>query len=190
MIGVRANRIGRLRLAGLLWAAGLPVAAVGMLVTTPAVAAQSGEGQVSLAIGTRGPDVQLQDLDENAVALLAYADGKPMLIEFWASWCENCEQLQPQLDAIQEVYPDEVHIVAVAVAVSQSLRRVRRHVEENGHGYPFLWDARGAAVRAYEAATTSVVVILDADGKVAYTGVGGDQDLISAVAGILEPDPS
>lgn len=189
MIGVRANRIGRLRLAGLLWAAGLPAAA-GMLTTAPALAAQAGEGQVSLPIGTPGPDVQLQDLDENDVALLAYADGKPMLIEFWASWCENCEQLQPQLDAIREVYPDEVKIVAVAVAVSQSLRRVRRHVEVQGHGYPFLWDAHGAAVRAYEAATTSVVVILDADGKVAYTGVGGSQDLMAAVAGILGTDPS
>jgi thiol-disulfide isomerase/thioredoxin len=108
-----------------------------------------------------------------------------MLIEFWASWCENCEALQPQLDAIGEVYGDDVRVVAVAVAVSQSLRRVRRHVEEEGHEYPFLWDVRGAAVRAYRAATTSVVVILDAEGNVAYTGVGGGQDLIGAVADVV-----
>jgi thiol-disulfide isomerase/thioredoxin len=171
----------------MLWAVALPMAAGSHLPTATHVAAQTGEGQVSLAIGTPAPDVQLQDLEENDVSLLSYADGKPTLIEFWASWCENCEQLQPQLDAIHEVYGDDVNIVAVAVAVSQSLRRVRRVVEEHGHPYPFLWDARGAAVRAYEAVTTSVVVILDAEGNIAYTGVGGGQDLIGAVANIVGP---
>jgi TATA-box binding protein (TBP) (component of TFIID and TFIIIB) len=40
-------------------------------------------------------------------------------------------------------------------------------------------------VRAYKAPTTSVVVLLDAAGSVVYTGAGGDQDLISAVAELL-----
>ena len=75
--------------------------------------------------------------------------------------------------------------VAVAVAVAQSLRRVRRHVEREGHDYPFLWDVRGEAVRAYESTTTSIVVILDGEGKVAYTGVGPDQNLVAAVTEIL-----
>lgn len=146
--------------------------------------AGQGEGQVSLPLGSSAPDAVLQDLDENDVSLLSFADGKPTLIEFWASWCEQCEALQPQIDAIHERFAADVNIVAVAVAVSQSLRRVRRHIEEAGHGYPFLWDAKGAAVRAYQAATTSIVVILDGDGNVAYTGVGPDQDLIGAVQAI------
>lgn len=186
MIGVRDRfRGGRSGRIALLLVAGLPLAAGCQFLSAAGLAAQTGEGQVSLAIGTQAPDVQLQDLDENDVLLLSLADGKPTLIEFWASWCENCEALQPQLDSIHEVYGDDVNIVAVAVAVSQSLRRVRRHVEEEQHPYPFLWDVKGAAVRAYEAATTSVVVILDADGTVAYTGVGGGQDLIGAVANIV-----
>lgn len=148
-------------------------------------AAGQGEGQVSLPLGSAAPDAMLQDLGENDVSLLSFADGKPTLIEFWASWCEQCEALQPQIDAIHDRFAAEVNIVAVAVAVSQSLRRVRRHVEEAGHGYPFLWDAKGAAVRAYQAATTSIVVILDGEGNVAYTGVGPDQDLMGAVASLV-----
>jgi thiol-disulfide isomerase/thioredoxin len=150
-----------------------------------AVFAQTGVGQVSLAIGTAGPDAGLLDLDENEVSLLDFTRGTPTLIEFFATWCENCEALQPQLDRIVADYGDRVNVVAVAVAVSQSLRRVRRHVEEHGHTYPYLWDARGAAVRAYEAATTSIVVILDAEGNVAYTGVGAGQDLIGAVRRVM-----
>ena len=71
------------------------------------------------------------------------------------------------------------------MGVSQSVRRVKRHLEEHDPGYPFLFDKRGAAVRAYSATTTSIVVMLDRYGKVAYTGVGTDQDLMGAVGRLL-----
>lgn len=145
-------------------------------------AARAQSSGVSLALGTQGPNAELEDLDGNAVQLLDYVEaGKPAVIEFWATWCEQCEALQPQFDDLQVRYGDRVSVIAVAVGVSQSVRRVKRHLEEHDPGYPYLFDARGAAVRAYNATTTSIVVMLDADGKVAYTGVGTDQDLLSAV---------
>jgi thiol-disulfide isomerase/thioredoxin len=151
-----------------------------------AVAQAAGEGSVSLAIGTQGPSAALVDLAEEPVSLLDFVEqGKPALLEFWATWCEQCEALQPQLDRIQAEYGTDLNIVAVAVGVSQSVRRVRRHLEDHDPGYPYLYDARGAAVRAYSATTTSIVVILDREGKVAYTGVGPQQDLVSAVEAVL-----
>jgi thiol-disulfide isomerase/thioredoxin len=152
-----------------------------LLLVSPA-SAQSGVGP---PLGTVAPSAQLDDLDGNTVDLLDYVTGKPALIEFWATWCENCEALQPQLDQIHAEHGQDVAVVAVAVGVSQSLRRVRRHVEEHGAGYPYLWDGEGAAVRAYKAPTTSVVVLLDARGVVVYTGAGRGQDLISAVDDLL-----
>ena len=165
--------------------AALAAIAGAALLSAGPLQAQAGAGQVSLAAGTQGPDATLQDLDGNEIQLLDYAAGKPTLIEFWAAWCEQCEGLQPEIDRVQADFGDRVNVVAVAVAVAQSLRRVRRHAEAHGAEYPYLWDADGAAVRAYSATTTSIVVILDAEGKVAYTGVGPDQDLVGAVTGIL-----
>lgn len=160
-------------------------AIVALVTLAGPLSGQAGAGQVSLATGTAGPDAALEDLDGNAVQLLDYAAGKPTLIEFWAAWCEQCEGLQPEIDEVVADYGEQVNVVAVAVAVAQSLRRVRRHAESHGAEYPYLWDAEGEAVRAYSATTTSIVVILDAEGKVAYTGVGPDQDLVGAVTGIL-----
>lgn len=162
---------------------GLPAA--GAAFSAAPLAGQAGEGSVGLPIGTEAPAATVQDLDENEVELLDVVGDGPALIEFWATWCELCEALQPQLDEIQATYGDRLRIVAVAVAVSQSLRRVRRHVEEHDPGYPFLWDGRGNAVRAYKALTTSVIVMLDAEGRVAYTGVGAEQDLVAAVEALL-----
>lgn len=158
--------------------------AVMIALATPwNVSAQS--GQVGLAIGSTAPDVAVEDLDGNALQLSTLIDGKTTLIEFWATWCEQCEALQPQMDQVQAQFGDDVNVVAVAVAVAQSQRRVRRHLEGHDPGYPFVWDANGEAVRAYEAPTTAVVVILDENGTVAYSGVGADQDLVAAVSDVL-----
>lgn len=162
------------------------IALVALLALAPGVHAQAGgEGSVSLPIGTQAPAVVLQDLDGNDVDLLRMLDGKPAVLEFWATWCEQCEALQPQIDRIQAQYGNDVQVVAIAVAVAQTVRRVQRHVADHNHAYPFLYDTRGAAVRAFQAPTTAVVVMLDADGKVAYTGVGAQQNLVGAVEQML-----
>lgn len=148
-----------------------------------------GQG-VGLAVGTEAPGAEVEDLDGNGVQLADYLEpGKLTLLEFWATWCENCEALQPQLDQIAAEFADEVNVVAVAVAVSQSQRRVKRHVEDHGATYPYLWDGDGNAVRAYNAATTSIVMLVDGEGTVVYSGVGRDQDLVGAVRRHLGSTP-
>jgi len=174
-----------MNLSPLLRTLGAPIV-VGALFVVGPPALDAQQMDVSLAVGTEAPDVSLEDLDGNPVRLLDLVDGKPTLIEFWASWCENCEALQPQLDEIHERFGDRLNVVAVAVAVAQSQRRVRRHVEDHGADYPYLWDGAGDAVRAYQAATTSIVVLLDAQGRVAYTGVGAGQQLVSEVEALLD----
>ena len=147
------------------------------LLLPGALAAQGME--VSLPVGPQAPDVQLEDLDGNVVQLSDLTDGRPAVIEFWASWCKDCEALMPQMKEIHA--RGDVSVVAVAVGVGQSIRRVRRHLERDDPGYPHLWDGEGAAVRAFQAPTTSIILVLDADGVVRYTGVGPDQDIVAAV---------
>ena len=143
------------------------------------------DGEVGPALGSAAPAAALEDLQGTPVQLLDYVRGKPTVIEFWATWCSLCEELQPQLDRIRQTYGGRVNIVAVAVAVAQTTRRVNRHLEDHDPRYPFLWDVNGSAVRAYRAPTTSVVVIVDGQGRVVYTGVGGDQNLMAAVERLL-----
>lgn len=145
-----------------------------------------GEGGVSLPLGSDAPSATLEDLEGNAVELASFVPrGTPAILEFWATWCELCEALQPQFDRIQAMHGDDINIVAVAVGVAQTVRRIQRHLEDHDPGYPYLFDARGAAVRAFNATTTSIVVMLDAQGKVVYTGVGAQQDLVGAVERLL-----
>ena len=160
-------------------------AVMGWLVAAASVSGQA-ENQVGLPTGTVPAAVELEDLDGNPVHLSNYMGERPILIEFWATWCPVCAKLEPELQRAYERFGERVTFLVVAVGINQSPRSIRRHLEEHPVPYPVLWDGRGRAVRAYKAPTTSYIAILDADGKVTYTGVGEDQDLVGALQRLLE----
>lgn len=166
---------------------------LGVMTLTAALAVTSNPAAaqgVGLPIGTVLPasGIEVQDLDGNAIDLMSLVpEGKPALFEFWATWCEQCEALQPQLDQIQIDHGDDLTIIAVAVAVSQTPRRIKRHLEGHDPGYPHIYDHRGAAVRAFNAAATAIVTIVDADRKVIYSNVGPDQNLRAAALAAVGP---
>jgi thiol-disulfide isomerase/thioredoxin len=141
---------------------------------------------VGLDIGTRPDPVTIEDLDGNPVDLGRWIGRKPVVFEFWATWCPLCEALEPRLAAASERFGDRVDVVFIAVAVNQSKRSIQRHLDRHALPGPILWDTSGRAVRAFMAPSTSYIVILDAAGTVRYTGVGEDQDIEAAVARILK----
>jgi cytochrome c biogenesis protein CcmG/thiol:disulfide interchange protein DsbE len=163
------------------------VSALASLVLLLASSAYA-QNEVGIKRGSEAPGAAVEDLDGNVVDLANYVGTKPVLLEFWASWCERCKALAPSMERAYEQYGDSVAFVVVAVGVGQSQRTVRRHRADHPDGYVFLYDKEGEAVRAYAAPTTSYVVIVDSTGRVAYTGVGGDQDLEAAVRDVLASD--
>ena len=104
-----------------------------------------------------------------------------MLIEFWATWCPNCEELLPRLREAQKLVGDRVEFLAVNVTVNQTPDRVRRYLQDHDMPFRILYDDKGTSTRAYQAPATSFVVIVDAQGRVAYTGVGGEQNFEPAL---------
>ena len=135
-----------------------------------------------LDLGTVAPNAALQTLDGKPVDLATViGKGQPAVIEFWATWCENCEELLPTWRAAEVKYRGKVKFVGVSVSVNQSVRRVQLHVAKHKVPGVQLWDARGDATGKWDVPATSYVVVLDRTGKVVYTGVGGKQDLEGAI---------
>lgn len=137
---------------------------------------------VGLPLGTVPAAVELQDLDGNAVTLSDYVGKKPVLIEFWATWCPLCAELEPRIAAVKKQHGDRLDVVIIAVGVNQTPRSIKRHLQRHDVPGRVLFDARGRATRAYQAPSTSYIVALDASGRVVYTGVGSDQDIAAAAA--------
>jgi thiol-disulfide isomerase/thioredoxin len=156
---------------------GLGVLLGGVLCAAPVAARAQDSG---LPLGSTIPAATLQTLDGKTVNLAQVAKG-PAVVEFWATWCENCEQLLPTMKAAYAKYGKRVQFVAVAVSVNQSVKRVQLHVAKHGVPGVQLYDTRGDATGKWDVPATSYVVVIDRTGRVTYTGVGGVQDLDAAL---------
>ena len=140
-----------------------------------------GQDVIGIPIGETPPAVTLESLTGDSVALSKWIGKKPVIVEFWATWCPICAELLPRMEAAQKKFGDRAEFLVVAVAVNQSKNTVLRHLEQHPMPFTFLWDGNGAAVRAFQAPSTSYIAVLDATGRVVYTGVGSDQEIESAL---------
>ena len=159
----------------------LTLAVVSTLVLPVGLAGQD----VGLPLGTKAPDVTVVDLDGKSVDLGQYVGKQPVLLEFWATWCPLCKALEPSLKAAHAKYGTAVKFVAVGVGVNETPASIKRHLAADPLPFPVLFDANGAAVRAYQAPTTSYIVVLDRAGRVVYTGAGAEQDIAAVLQRLL-----
>lgn len=162
------------------WALAAAVVALG--VAGPLAAQEAG-----IAVGAKAPPVVVHDLDGKRVDLGQVIGRRPVMLEFWATWCERCAALLPRVRAARDELGERVAFYGVNVTVNQTRDRVRRYVETERPPFVTLYDDDGTSVRAYRAPSTSYIVIVDRAGKVAYTGLGEDQDFLSALRKVAAP---
>lgn len=137
--------------------------------------------EIGLELGATGPRAVVETLDGKPADIGDYVGKGPVLLEFWATWCGNCHELEPSLKALHAKYGNRMTFVGVAVSINQSPARVQAYVAKNKLPWVQLFDRRGNASGAYDAPATSYIVVLDRAGKVVYTGLGGRQDLEPAI---------
>ena len=163
---------------------GFRLSAFGFLLCVPALSAAAQD--IGLELGTSAPSANVETLDGKPADLGAYVGKTPVLMEFWATWCENCRELEPAMKAMHAKYGTRMVFVGVAVSVNQSPERVKAYVEKHQLPWIQVFDRRGLASGAYDAPATSYVVVLNRAGKVVYTGLGGKQDLEAAIREALD----
>lgn len=151
---------------------------LGLLASWPleSVLAQD---DVGLPLGRIPAAAQVQDTSGATVDLSRHVGKRPVVVEFWATWCQICATLLPRMEAAQRRYGGQVDFVVIGVGVNQSLNSMKRHIARHPEPFTYYFDNTGAAVRAFEAPATGVIVALDARGRVVYSGAGEDQDLVA-----------
>jgi thiol-disulfide isomerase/thioredoxin len=155
------------------------VGAAAVLAIFPAIAAAQETG---LPVGAKAPtSTMVETLDGKPFDMGQYVGKTPVLIEFWATWCPNCKQLEPAMAEAAKKYAGKVKFIGVAVSVNQSPERAKLYAEKHGLPLEIYYDKKGNAADAYDAAATSYIVVLDKTGTVVYTGLGASQNIDAAV---------
>jgi thiol-disulfide isomerase/thioredoxin len=152
-------------------------ATLAIFLATPSLARSQDSG---IELGSPAPSAALETLDGKPADLARYVGKTPVVMEFWATWCPNCKELEPAMQALHKKYGAKVRFVGVAVSVNQSPERARLYVQKHAIPGDHYFDRRGNASGAYDVPATSYVVVIDRAGKVVYTGLGGKQPGLEA----------
>lgn len=125
---------------------------------------ESSEPEVGLERGQLAPDFELPTLDGETVHLSDFY-GKPIMLNFWASWCAPCRAEIPDM---QKFYEDkDVAVVAVNLTTSEhSKDAIPEFVDEFGMTFPVLLDEQGAAQTIYQIQPIPTTFLLDSEGYV------------------------
>ncbi len=110
----------------------------------------------------------------------ASLEAKPLLINFWATWCPPCVKELPNFAELHEKFGDEVNILGVSV--DQHPEFVKKFLDKNDLPYMLAWDSEGiAADLGFR--SIPVTVAVDADGNVAsvHKGYASTEDLAELV---------
>jgi len=152
-------------------------AALAVCFLSPALAAQG----VSLDVGSKAPSAIVQTLDGKPFDIGSYIGKTPVVLEFWATWCSLCKDLEPELRAAHAKYGKQVKFVGIAVSINQTPQRVKLYAAKHKLPLEVYYDKKGDASTAYDVIATSTIVVIDRKGIVVYTGQGGDQDIEAAI---------
>jgi thiol-disulfide isomerase/thioredoxin len=138
-----------------------------VLLCAPALtgcSVSSGNGASGVA-----PDFSGVTLDGAQVSLVDYK-GKPLVLNFMASWCGTCTAEAPEIDRF---YRDNIGKVAVlAVAVNDSEEDMRVLLADNGWTFPVMLDG-DAAASAYGVRSIPTTLVIDPGGHIIKRLVGG-----------------
>ena len=138
--------------------------------------------ETGLPVGAKAPtSTVVETLDGRSFDIGQYVGKTPMLLEFWATWCPLCKQLEPTMIDVAKRYGSKVKFIGVAVSVNQTPERVKLYAEKHGLPMEVYYDRKGAAADGYDAAATSYIVVIDKTGTVVYTGLGASQNIDAAV---------
>lgn len=171
-----------------LWIIGVIVLIIGVVVVSLAI--NNGPDLIKPPPSTvqdlgQAPDFTIEVLGAGTKSLKDYR-GKPLVVNFWASWCGPCREETPDLVKTSNKYSDRVNFLGIIFQDDESA--ARQFIKDFGVRYENALDPNGAAARAYKITGIPTTLVIDAKGvlRARWLGVIPPKTLTSYIDGALE----
>lgn len=115
---------------------------------------------------------------------LAAERGKPVVVDFFASWCGPCQAQQADLDAASQSYVGRALFVGVDMRESEAA--ARSYASSHGMPYDSVVDGDGSIAGSYDVPAPPTTIVIDSQGRVAHTFIGGGVTA-TALAAVIDP---
>jgi thiol-disulfide isomerase/thioredoxin len=131
------------------------------------------------------PALALTDLEGKAWTLAALK-GRPVLLNFWASWCEPCRAEMPSLELLATRH-ERAGLTVLAVNYKEALPTIERFLEVLPFSLPILLDRDGDAASAWTPRVFPTTVLIDRSGTPRQSVIGELDWMGGAAHDLLEP---
>ena len=113
------------------------------------------------------PDFTVEDADGNAVSLSDYI-GKPVVVNFWASWCGPCKSEMPAFQQAWETYGDQVEFLLINLTDNQqeTVASAKKFLATTAYTFPVYFDTQLSGAMAYGVVGIPATYFIDAQGYV------------------------
>lgn len=115
-------------------------------------------------VGKPAPEFTLQTVAGGEALGPAKFRGKPVVLNFWATWCRPCWEEHPTLTQAAQTLGDRVQFIGVVFQDDE--RKIRSFLQQRGSGYPTVVDERGKTAIAYGVGGIPETFFLDATGRI------------------------
>ena len=119
------------------------------------------------------PDFTVVDLAGKVHKLSDFV-GKPIVLNFWASWCGPCKSEMPDFQKAYETYGDRIHFVMVNLTdgSGETVKTASDFISSAGYTFPVYYDTLSDAAMTYGVNAVPVTYFIDASGQLIAYGQG------------------
>ena len=128
---------------------------------------------ITEAIENAAPDFTCYDLEGNAHSLSDYR-GKPVVLNFWASWCGPCKAEMPDFEEAYAEYGEQIQFLVVNLTdgVQETVTSASDYIAGQGYTFPVFYDVNLAGAEAYRVYAIPVTYFIDSQGSIRASNEG------------------
>lgn len=135
------------------------------------------------------PDFTVYDASGNQVNLSDYL-GKPVILNFWASWCGPCKSEMPGFENMYKKYGDQIQFLMINLTdgTTETVESASSFISDNGYTFPVFYDTDTDGAYTYGISSIPTTYLINTEGEVAAYAIGAvsESALENAIGMILE----